>query len=283
MDTVVKRTNSQMAYIHNGRERAAISGQPQVTANDQEIDIQTQWGLLLEKHDAPCPKVRELSGVEAQYARDGRLFKVERLFSSTECDRLIATAEAIGFGKTNYPKKYRGNLRLITEDQGLAAAVWERVRGMVPPTVELYGEEWNAVGLNECWRLAKYHPGDRFGAHCDSPFQRNSDEMSMFTVNAYMNDVPPECGGATRFYEESSHIRPCNPVLQLRPLKGMAVIFRQPPHENLLHDGEELGSGALKYLFRSDVMYRRALTKSTTASKPDSGLGEGHHDVHGAD
>ena len=41
---------------------------------------------------------------------------VPKLFSQDECARLIASGELIGFGKTDYPKNYRGNLRLISED-----------------------------------------------------------------------------------------------------------------------------------------------------------------------
>ena len=46
------------------------------------------------------------------------------------------------------------------------------------------------------------------------------------------------------------------PVVSLQPEEGLGLIFRQPPGEFLLHDGECL-RGGVKYLFRSDVMYRR--------------------------
>ena len=38
--------------------------------------------------------------------------------------------------------------------------------------------------------------------HVDAEYARSYDEMSMFTVNIYMNDVAAEHGGATRFYED---------------------------------------------------------------------------------
>lgn len=139
-------------------------------------------------------------------------------------------------------------------DQSLTDVVWGRLKGMVPPMVELDGYEWRACGLNECWRLAKYSPGDRFGAHCDANFKRNACEISMFTVNVYMNSVHPEHGGATRFYGGSN--ARTEPRLVVQPEAGLAVLFRQPPEAALLHDGEELAGGE-KFLFRSDVMYRR--------------------------
>ena len=39
------------------------------------------------------------------------------LYSPSECEKLIAVAESAGFGFTCYPKDYRGNLRLVTNDR----------------------------------------------------------------------------------------------------------------------------------------------------------------------
>merc|ERR1712097_100068 len=114
-------------------------------------------------------------------------------------------------------------------------------------------------GLNECFRLAKYHPGHRFGAHVDAWFERSNDERSFYTLNLYTNTVAEEHGGRTRFFAE--HERRRQPKengvdLAVRPETGLAVLFQQPPADSLLHDGEEL-TGGVKYLLRTDVMYRR--------------------------
>jgi hypothetical protein len=178
---------------------------------------------------------------------------VDSLFSEDECVALLGKAEEHGFGATSYPKGYRGNLRLQTRDLSLAEAVWGRLRPLVPAVVSLRGCDWDAMGLNECWRLAKYYPGDRFMFHCDSCFQRSNDEMSMFTVNIYMNDV--DSGGTTRFYFSQDDDEE-KVDLAVKSRAGLCLIFRQPPGQSYVHDGEELQSG-LKYLFRSDVMYRR--------------------------
>ena len=113
-------------------------------------------------------------------------FRIDHVFSQSECRRLVRRAETEGgFGTTHYRKTYRGNLRLITEDQSLADALWTRLRPFVPATVETMekGErkKWKAVGLNECWRLAKYHPGDHFGRHYDTHYQRYPGNRSMYT------------------------------------------------------------------------------------------------------
>jgi len=98
------------------------------------------------------------------------MFIVPELFSQDECDRLIASGELIGFGKTNYPKHYRGNLRLISDDHSLAEFVWNRLKAVVPQYVTLDDSKWEAIGLNEMWRCAKYFPSDQFKGHYDANF-----------------------------------------------------------------------------------------------------------------
>jgi hypothetical protein len=39
-------------------------------------------------------------------------YVIENFLSPDECDRVLVAAEAFGFGVTDYPKSYRGNLRL---------------------------------------------------------------------------------------------------------------------------------------------------------------------------
>ena len=116
------------------------------------------------------------------------MFLIPQLFSADECERLIASGEQIGFGKTDYPKNYRGNLRLISEDYSLAEIVWNRLKPITPKQVTLDdGSIWEAIGLNEVWRAAKYFPTDQFKGHYDACFQKSETVMSMFTVNIYAN------------------------------------------------------------------------------------------------
>lgn len=237
--------------------------------SDPEISVATAWAPLLD----PSPPTCAQCPVPERYQHDEeRLMLLTNLFTAAECERLIAASESYGFGRTAYPKQYRGNTRLITVDQSLTDAIWQRLKPLMPAELEVrqrhmddYSDDdqaptrWNAVGLNECWRLAKYVPGDRFGKHMDQSFVRDPDEVSMFTVNVYMNGGFE--GGATRFYCREENDRPrlgrdADPDLVVRPEAGLAAIFRQPPGAALLHDGEALGSG-VKYLFRTDVMYKR--------------------------
>ena len=95
-------------------------------------------------------------------------FLIPELFSREEALRLLLLAEHQGFGKTGYPQAYRGNLRLITVDHDFVTTFWSRIKHFVP--AEIIDEKkrvWYPVGLNECVRLSKYHPGTRFEKHCD--------------------------------------------------------------------------------------------------------------------
>lgn len=262
-------------------ERALAPAKICPSEDAPEIKADTNWATLLSKASDIPTALRPLQdpAARARYAPEGEIHKLlllESLVSEQECDRLNRAAEAVGFGKTNYPQDYRGNLRLITTDPGLSTALWERVRPLVPDTLEFdegrNGPQggtgtWRAVGLNEVFRIAKYYEGHRFGAHCDAWFERNREERSFYTVNLYTNSVAPEHGGRTRFYgEHANGRRRVEPTSQsgsdridlaVQPEAGLAVVFRHGPRTELLHDGERLGGG-VKYLLRTDVMYRRA-------------------------
>merc|ERR1711924_140959 len=112
---------------------------------------------------------------------------------------------------------------------------------------------WHICGLNEVFRFAKYPVGTQFQPHVDAHFVRhNSEEMSFYTVNMFLNDAFR--GGKTRFY---SGQRASEVTVQARDRvafdpesdssivawvpgeSGTATIFRQPPGAKILHDGEK--------------------------------------------
>ena len=215
--------------------------------------IQSEWAPLL--NPAPQLSSSVVTVDDDQRPLPKNALLIDSLFSGAECEALIGAAESsAGFGYTNYRKEYRGNLRLTTTDTSLASRVWDRIQPFVPPRLSgLDGMdgEWQAVGLNECWRLAKYFPGDKFMSHYDASFARDSFETSVYTVNIYMNGGFG--GGRTRFFDA---LRKGTEVAAVTGEAGKCLVFMQPPGALLAHDGEEVSSG-LKYLFRSDIMYRR--------------------------
>ena len=266
------------------RSLASMSKRKQ-TEPPNEIQVTSSWGSLLENQTAALPRSKLQIGSHEVWLTDG-------VFSPAECATLVSRAEAHGFGTTNYDPSYRGNLRLTTTDTSLAAAVWKRLQPVAPPTLtlrkpasevergELWWAQypnaegvWEACGLNECWRLTKYRAGDRFLCHCDEAFVRSStnemDEMSMLTVNIYMNGDFE--GGRTRFFFKDDwweqlmaldggtryHLKAGKEAdATVVPAAGRCLLFRQPPGQSYYHDGEEVASKC-KYLFRSDVMYRK--------------------------
>ncbi len=163
--------------------------------------------------------------------------------SEAECAAHIAACEERGFeaamvttltGPARDPS-LRNNDRVIFDDLELAASVWERLESHVP--VMIAGRQ--AWGLNERWRMYRYHPGQRFARHNDAAFRRANGEQSKLTLLLYLNEDFE--GGETTFVEGA-----------VTPKRGTALVF---PHE-LLHAGTEVRSG-VKYVLRSDVMYGR--------------------------
>ena len=193
------------------RKRAQPSAETRL-----ETHVSSDWGSLLKARQAP---------ITARTAGSGKIWLVDELLSKDECAQLLSRAEAHGFGTTHYEHSYRGNLRLTTTDASLAEAVWARLRAVVPTRLTLTKPDceagrsdywwdhypdaegvWEAYGLNECWRLAKYRPGDRFLFVCDEAYVSKpraaahpaEARMSMLSVNIYMNGGFE--GGRTRFF-----------------------------------------------------------------------------------
>ncbi|EXJ73033.1 uncharacterized protein A1O5_04182 [Cladophialophora psammophila CBS 110553] len=155
---------------------------------------------------------------------------------------------------------YTSRLRKIIKDDDLAELLWSRL-SRIYQGAEVEDEEgqvWSAVGLNTCFRLCKYKAGDGFSAHIDGRRLATVDTQSFMTVNIYLNTVPTERGGATRFILDptatgSSDTAASTVLCQNQPVQGSAAIFR----DDVYHDGEVLLSG-VKYLLRTDMMFQRA-------------------------
>lgn len=210
--------------------------------------------------------------------------------TNCECEYLIEEMDR-DMEQVRYRQDYRHNERSVFHSLELAELLWKRIEpfasglslcvdqdtskqrllceeaGECPHELRVgFGKEgvWRPCGLNECLRFCKYNPGDFFRKHCDACFVRSEDEQSMFTCMFYLKGAFE--GGATRFLSSTScdissqfKLADDSEVLaSVMPEPGMCMLFFQP---GLLHEGEDLQSG-LKYLLRTDVMYRRdAATK----------------------
>lgn len=188
----------------------------------------------------PNPKNHKLNSMEVIEHSD-EVFTLKNLWSPAACQELIRKSEASGFEKAlvNTPdgpvrmEGLRNNDRLILEDEDLAAQIWGEIAPYVPQDMG----EYQAIGLNELFRIYRYDVGQEFNWHYDAPYQRNRNERSFFTFSIYLNDDFE--GGATAFEE-----------FEVKAHTGDAILF----YQELYHAGLPITSGR-KYLLRSDLMY----------------------------
>lgn len=182
---------------------------------------------------------------DALDARGPLVFTVDDVLGADECERLIATIDALGptlapittsRGFVERPD-IRNNRRVIFDDLELARELFARVRHALPDPLA----ERVAVGANERFRCYRYDPGQRFAPHLDGAFVRDAREESLLTFMVYLNEG--FTGGHTRFH----HLG-----VDVTPRRGQALLFQH----RLLHEGCLVESG-VKYALRSDIMYRR--------------------------
>jgi hypothetical protein len=114
------------------------------------------------------------------------------------------------------------------------------------------------LGYVGMWKVSLPHPrpktksnnfrvGGKFSPHTDGRRLESLNEQSFMTLNIYLNAVPEEHYGTTRFLSSTQEI-----LAKVQPTLGQGLLFR----DDIWHDGEELLSG-VKYLLRTDVMYVR--------------------------
>jgi hypothetical protein len=181
------------------------------------------------------------------------VFTVRGALTPDECAEYVARSEAAGYGDAPINtfagpvvnKRMRSNDRVMVDDPATAAALWERLRPLVPGR---HGS-WVAAGLNERLRYYRYDPGQEFDWHFDGHFERSPDEHSALTVLLYLSGG--FAGGATEFNFLAAGRMQDNPTITVVPEAGMALVFAH----RILHRGAPVVSGR-KYVLRTDVMYR---------------------------
>ena len=192
------------------------------------------------------PGNRSLGGLEVRIdPRVPLAFTVDDVLTRQECVDLIRRIDAAGptlapvstkAGPVMRPD-IRNNTRVMFDDAELAAEVYRRLSYAIPHTVV----GMHAVGANERLRCYRYEAGQRFAPHFDGAFRRNEHEVSLLTLIIYLNEG--FAGGSTSFLDYR---------VETTPRAGRALLFQH----RLWHEGSEVTSG-VKYVLRSDVMYRR--------------------------
>jgi predicted 2-oxoglutarate/Fe(II)-dependent dioxygenase YbiX len=172
------------------------------------------------------------------------IFTVEDFLTRQECLENIVLSEKVGYelakvntaGGSRVRTDIRNNNRAFYKSEELAQTLWEKAQPFVPSQL---GNS-HSIGLNELFRFYRYQRGHQFKGHYDESYIRTAEEASYFTFMVYLNDNFQ--GGDTTFRE-----------LRIRPRQGMALLFLH----SLYHEGSEVTQG-VKYVLRSDVMYRTA-------------------------
>lgn len=173
------------------------------------------------------------------------IYTADAVLTPAECAAWIARGAAEGYteapiNQVRFVPAVRNNTRAMFDDVEAADALWPKIAPLVPA---VDNDGWRAHGVNERLRVYRYAPGQYFKWHFDGRFVRDRSENSRFTLMIYLN--APEEGGQTAFRQGFRR-------LSIDPLPGRALAFRH----RINHAGVEVRAG-LKYVLRSDIMYRR--------------------------
>jgi hypothetical protein len=195
---------------------------------------------------------------------------LENLLSDEECKNLIKMANEEGFFEVDgFTEDVRDNSRRRTRDPNMSKLLYNRIEPFIDQKTILIDDcRWDLCRFLDYWRFLKYGPNQKFKLHYDGSkkfFNDKEDryEMSIYTLNAYLNDG--FTSGGTRFFmnckenakrfndEEAGEITHI-----VNPEKGCALLFNHC-NKGYLHDGEPLNVSETvqeKYLMRADLIYR---------------------------
>jgi hypothetical protein len=179
------------------------------------------------------------------------VFVIHDFLSASECAALISKGEGIGLSEApiadiGVMKEYRDNDRVMFDDAGYAAQLFERARPFLPQHVE----DLALMGFNPRFRMYRYDPGQQFKPHWDGAFfDVENLQESQLTFIIYLNEG--FAGGATNFLPDLGIGK--TPRLSVQPRTGMALVF----FHREIHEGTAVVQGR-KYALRTDVMYQMA-------------------------
>lgn len=137
---------------------------------------------------------------------------------------------------------------------------------------------WDACGTNDNLLFSRYQKGGHFAPHTDGYNVIDINHRSMYTMLIYLNDCPADQGG-TRFYSNEVkgnliHINDNDDATSsstsssnkrytankehelycVEAKRGRCLIF----YHNIIHEGTApVGENGIKYIIRSDIMYKR--------------------------
>lgn len=215
---------------------------------------------------SPSNNIQNPSAIKASYPipgeEEGVIF-LKNLLSPEECLNLIQATNEIGYiAADGFDKKVRSNTRCRTIDHEMSSIIFDRLSEHLPKTLIIDGLRWNISRFLDNWRYCKYVEGQHFSPHYDGSKKFGTYEMSIFTVNIYLNDGFD--GGGTRFYMDCEE-NACENNFDvageithiIQPKMGSALVFNHC-NKGYLHDGETFIPTAnvqAKYIMRADLVY----------------------------
>uniref|UniRef100_A0A7S3YUZ8 Fe2OG dioxygenase domain-containing protein n=1 Tax=Lotharella globosa TaxID=91324 RepID=A0A7S3YUZ8_9EUKA len=208
-------------------------------------------------------------------------FVLDNVLSEKECDSLLEGLASDGHKFTfwNPEAPNRKDTRNVDTvevyDETLASEIWSRVKDNVTKIIEIpqdndtweYGLEgtWVACGINPRLLFARYSPGGHFSPHTDGHVVIDFNHRTLHSVIIYLNTCAE--GGATHIFhtadmKSKKFVQDSKGRFRFAkdkiadsgiPKAGSMLSFSQ----HLMHEGEPVGEGCMKYIIRTDVMYKR--------------------------
>lgn len=199
---------------------------------------------------------------------------VRGVLDEGECRAFVAAATDLGFSAPGqFSERTRVCERVHTVDPSVSGEMMERLRPFVPEQLVVDGARWRLTRFTHHWRYVRYYKGGHFAPHFDGSKLLPWHEMSMFTVQIYLNSKGSDFeGGDTHFYMDhkpprhGSHMivdgSSCDlfplagemrSTASVRPVAGDALIFDHAGR-SVFHSGGAVTSGR-KYIMRGDILY----------------------------
>eukprot|EP00754_Rhynchopus_humris_P029415 Rhum_TRINITY_DN15216_c3_g6::Rhum_TRINITY_DN15216_c3_g6_i3::g.144624::m.144624 len=230
--------------------------QQKFTQNADPDRMGVGWGDLGFLTGAPASDGRKVER-EDLISEDGMLaFMLHNVLSEEECDELLVACNHKGFtpalvnvggGVQRYLPKIRSGSRCIVDSAAFGSLLFSRLCPFLPAELPRGGGALHSI--NDRMRVLCYHaPHNCFRPHADGCFINPLDDSySAFTIQLYLNTIPdPEVNGGGTAFTLTNKIA--------QPQKGSCLVFTQ---KGLVHEGQALHTGGLKYTLRTEAMYMR--------------------------
>eukprot|EP01043_Picozoa_sp_COSAG02_P001567 COSAG02_NODE_33_length_50286_cov_83.550760_34_plen_445_part_00 len=207
---------------------------------------------------------------------DGAILR--NVLSQEECASLIASTDGMGYSFWDPDEKrrdFRSADTVEVHSKALAKALWDRILPHIAELTAVKVEEmqsrweretdgdWTAYGVNHELLFGRYRAGGHFSPHTDGNTVVDFNDRSLYSMIVYLNDC--EDGGSTRMLvlepgdsfstDASGRFRGREEnVVDSCPVEAGSVLLF---YQNIVHEGEPVGMGSMKYIIRTDLMFRR--------------------------